>query len=266
MFLLANSFRKQEVLAPENFRPNIEYSRSAVLGEFFAGAFVLNLFARALRVGSQIIRKYESYPENQLVRELKFELTNRLDLADSELKSGALERIANAVIAAHYASSRPISEALRKLIKEEFRKPQCYTCGQALGWKNSAGLPIVSLDHVWPAAWGGDSVEDNLLPACSNCNSRRNDLIGWQWVSAQALVGDHESSSFLATMQRPYKNALHFRALIDYACSERATLKDAALLIGPVLEPRKIDARDTTDFFNLIAHDIKNHDPEWSRE
>ncbi|MET3653115.1 HNH endonuclease [Dyella japonica] len=267
LFLLASSFRRQDVLGPENFRPSIDYSRSVALSGFFAGAFLLNVFARSLRVGDEVVRRFGDSSETQLAREMRFELLSKLDLAESDLKDGAMGRIGDAVIAAVYASDRPISNGLRKLVKEEFPKPQCYACGKALGWRASAGLPVVSLDHVWPAAWGGDSVLENLLPACSDCNTSRNDLIGWQWVSAQALVGEHDSGSFLERLPRQYKNSIHLRAVVAYACSARVTLKDAAILIGPVLlEPQKIDERDTTDFFNLVAHDIDRYDPSWSRE
>jgi hypothetical protein len=267
LFLLADSFRRPDQVGSAAFRPDINYSRSSNLADYFASAYLLNMFARAIRVGEQVVHKLKNETQGRLVAEMKYELTNRLDLLESDFKQKALERIATAVISAVFSVHVDISSALRKTLKEEFPNPVCYLCGNQQGWRKSGPYPKATLDHIWPAAWGGDSVQDNLLPACSDCNTKRNDPVSWEWDAAHAVVGPHDPGGYLAKMPRPIKNSLHLRAVMSYASANRVTLRNAALFVGPVLvEPVKLDARDTTDYFNLHGHDVERFDPQWSRE
>lgn len=46
----------------------------------------------------------------------------------------------------------------------------CVYCGRKLTKETR------TLDHVWPRRWGGLSIPDNLVPSCSNCNSKKNSM------------------------------------------------------------------------------------------
>ena len=51
----------------------------------------------------------------------------------------------------------------------------CVYCGQ----------PAETLDHVIPKSKEGQTVEGNLVVACSGCNLRKGDKNVWEWYSQQ---------------------------------------------------------------------------------
>lgn len=51
----------------------------------------------------------------------------------------------------------------------------CHYCGRQVGAK------ALSLDHVVPLIRGGKSVRGNMVPACKDCNSRKQSLLPWEW-------------------------------------------------------------------------------------
>lgn len=78
----------------------------------------------------------------------------------------------------------PIMELLGTLYPEIFPF-------QSAGWRAGVTHPAVisrspAVDHVVPAAWGGSNEEENLVTACTPCNSVKSDMnldqIGWRVV------------------------------------------------------------------------------------
>lgn len=67
-------------------------------------------------------------------------------------------------------SRAPISAELRRTVTEQSR----YRCGYCLSAERIVGA-IMELDHLLPAALGGETVEDNLWLACSACNILKHD-------------------------------------------------------------------------------------------
>lgn len=53
---------------------------------------------------------------------------------------------------------------------------KCYYCGKTI--INSKKR---TLDHMYPRGWGGISIPNNLIPACSACNSRKGSLTRGQY-------------------------------------------------------------------------------------
>ncbi len=63
----------------------------------------------------------------------------------------------------------------------------CHYCGRHVGAK------ALSVDHVIPLIRGGRSVRGNMVPACKECNSRKQSLLPWEWeayVAGQERSGD----------------------------------------------------------------------------
>ena len=58
---------------------------------------------------------------------------------------------------------------------------QCYYCGCELTDKNR------TLDHMYPRAWGGISIPENLLPSCKNCNQDKMDMSYEQFMRYRRL-------------------------------------------------------------------------------
>lgn len=51
----------------------------------------------------------------------------------------------------------------------------CYYCGNKVAYKN------ITMDHLVPLARGGRSTKDNLVPACKNCNTKKQSMLPLEW-------------------------------------------------------------------------------------
>jgi len=64
----------------------------------------------------------------------------------------------------------------------------CHYCRRAVGSR------ALTLDHVVPMSRGGRSVRANLVPACKDCNTKKQSLLPWEWDGylAARVSGDPE--------------------------------------------------------------------------
>lgn len=51
----------------------------------------------------------------------------------------------------------------------------CWYCGKKLNKNN------ITLDHLYPHYLGGPTISNNLVPACSECNSKKGNLTEYQY-------------------------------------------------------------------------------------
>jgi 5-methylcytosine-specific restriction protein A len=51
----------------------------------------------------------------------------------------------------------------------------CHYCGRRVGAKT------LTMDHIVPLIRGGRSVRGNAVPACKDCNSKKQSLLPWEW-------------------------------------------------------------------------------------
>ena len=51
----------------------------------------------------------------------------------------------------------------------------CHYCGRRVGAR------ALTLDHLVPLIRGGRSVRGNMVPACKDCNSKKQSLLPWEW-------------------------------------------------------------------------------------
>ena len=51
----------------------------------------------------------------------------------------------------------------------------CHYCGRRVGPK------ALTADHVVPLIRGGKSARGNMVPACKDCNSKKQSLLPWEW-------------------------------------------------------------------------------------
>ena len=62
----------------------------------------------------------------------------------------------------------------------------CHYCGRQVGTR------ALTADHVVPLIRGGRSSRGNMVPACKDCNNRKQSLLVWEWedyLKAQGRVG-----------------------------------------------------------------------------
>jgi 5-methylcytosine-specific restriction endonuclease McrA len=63
---------------------------------------------------------------------------------------------------------------------------RCHYCRREVGAK------ALTLDHVVPLVRGGRSVRANMVPACKDCNSKKQSLLAWEW---QAYLDTRDRSA-----------------------------------------------------------------------
>jgi hypothetical protein len=167
------------------------------------------------------------------------------------------EKLARAVVKAEQESGRAISPACRKSVLDGKHKHTCYLCGRELNSKAGASSPeFLTLEHLWPNSMGGDSIEDNLLPACSRCQIDTQDALSWEWVNVQnVMLPASPSSDALNSINGRVRYARHYLEVLREATLEACTLKQAYLRIGPIKSPLTfIDTGLPVTFFNLQTH------------
>ena len=178
----------------------------------------------------------ESIPaESQHVRHLVTFTKRRMF---PSLSDEVASKIARAAIAATQASHRPISQAVRQNILEGRRLHSCFLCGDELDVDAPQKSPKhLTLEHLWPSSMGGDSVEENLLPACVECQKTTKDTLSWEWANVHNLVLPPEpSADALRSVTKRFKYAKHYFDALTLG-SRHHSLKEAFLQMGPVRDP-----------------------------
>src|SRR5207249_4601668 len=108
-----------------------------------------------------------------------------------------------------------------------------------------------------PHCFGGESEDENLLPACGKCNStRKRDFASWALVHIHSLsLGMNPSVNALKSVDGTLRFALQYHAARKLAEKRKWTLRAALLRLGPWTEdPRVLDETMAGDFFNLAIH------------
>ena len=67
--------------------------------------------------------------------------------------------------------------------KRRIASGDCHYCGRHVGGKR------LTLDHVIPLIRGGRSVRGNMVPACKDCNSKKQSRLPWEWEAYREGLG-----------------------------------------------------------------------------
>ena len=62
----------------------------------------------------------------------------------------------------------------------------CYYC------RRRVGIRLLGMDHVVPLGRGGRSIRGNVVPACKDCNTRKQSLLPVEWSDYLASLGRPE--------------------------------------------------------------------------
>jgi hypothetical protein len=156
------------------------------------------------------------------------------------------------------AALQPLANSTKNRLRDWAlrRHSHCYMCGVSLLFDVPDQISSYSCEHVWPQAYGGNGIIDNLLPACTSCNSKKKaHFATWTMPAVQSLIlGLSPESTRLQEIPGSYKFALHYRAAQSLALKKRLTLKEAFLKLGPWHDVRILDRSDVADIFNLANH------------
>jgi hypothetical protein len=134
--------------------------------------------------------------------------------------------------------------------------PRCYMCGTTLNFGVRNLIDSYTCEHIWPRGYGGNTIADNLLPACKSCNSNKKaNFATWVMPGIQSLVlGLAPSEERLQEIPGSCKFSIHYRVAQRLASRKRMSLKSAFLQIGPWENVRIRDIDDVVDIFNLENH------------
>lgn len=149
------------------------------------------------------------------------------------------KKIARAVVEAARVSNRPINQSCRTAVLGQRKRHTCYLCGRLLdplAVKGSADL--LTLEHLWATSMGGDSIEENLLPACRQCQDDTKDALSWEWQNIHNLVlPSSPSAEALDSVGRRVRYAKHYFEAMRSTEAEHLSLKEAFLRLGPMKSP-----------------------------
>jgi len=173
-----------------------------------------------------------------------------ISFADRSIKDFAYRAFKSALSARKNISKTTRAECFHEAVTIDGIK--CYSCGIVLSTRVHRSLSV-SLDHLWPRAYGGSSDAVNLLPVCETCNAVKADRITWDVfgvVNDYSLM-KHGQNALLLT-----KMALHRKAATKLAEDRLITLKEAFIHLGAYTELGELDPAGKDFFFDLRAHDL----------
>lgn len=263
LFLLLQNHQEWRVLAESLKDAQLRLGRRYDnLSSFFVGASVLHLQQRLLRLAHDV-RDQVSGRWQQAI-ELRARACDIIQLTPLEYSGDYAALIEEVLTSAEQMPKEPGLALKRTVIQNG--PPSCYSCGRLFGavYEDAPDGLKATADHIWPRALGGDTIEENLLPACQSCNSAKGHIAAWQMAWIQPVVfADVDEENGLKSLQREVKMALHVRAAMTYANNNGSTLRDALLAIGPREPPVRIDPDQGYDFFNLRVHDDVRTSVNW---
>lgn len=195
--------------------------------EFARLSATLEVFMRAIRSAGNTFTETPGAAPREFGRQLREET----DLPDVVTRNAffceALKHAGRVVVEA-----KGVSPAIGRSVLREGR--QCYLCGVDLvarrNQHNSA-----TLDHIWPLVLAGESLEENLLAACADCNCKKDHAATWVWGPVQSTYQVVPAGDSHPPSQIRLCLAL---ARLTWAASEGSrplTLKNAAQRIRPAI-------------------------------
>lgn len=149
------------------------------------------------------------------------------------------------------SARQPIRDSVRRTATGLARRvmPYCYLCGIEMDFEMD-GPQALTLDHVWPRAYGGNPDTENLLGACRSCNKAKCSEPSWAMYPIQSYVAGFEVQH-LENMPRVMRFAIQARAAKRLAQCEGLSLRDAYLRLGRPGRPVVLDEATAADLFNL---------------
>jgi hypothetical protein len=230
------------------------------LVELFNEIVVVNTACRMILAGRSLQR--ESAPRNsRALDDASYVSDLKIYLRDTYLIGfDTIDDLTRVVTRCVAASNEHISETQRKRYKKKAEKSRayCYMCGVELDYTEQDPVRKFTMEHVWPQSFGGNSIEQNLLPACASCNSnKKKNYASWAMVGVQSLMIGIGPTENELKLEGSYQFALHCYAARKLAERKNISLKMAYLRLDNWESPTVLNQADIGDFFNLSNHKTK---------
>ena len=215
----------------------------------------------AVHLAGRLVVAGASFAEAHSMSDPQFRQRYAEFIKDTTGESGErYERLYRLAEAATRASRQQVSHGQLKSFAAWARRnhAHCFMCNVDLDFRTRDDRASFTCEHIWPRMYGGDSILENFLPSCYDCNCRvKRDFATWAGVGVQSLIlGIRPSARSLEAVDNVYNYALHCRAAQRCASQYKLSLKEAFLRVGPwTPQIRVLRFDDTADFFNLANHD-----------
>lgn len=223
--------------------------RGRAIHEYAIAVNSLNLTARLIKKADRIIEIDDAaLHQGEFVKFLQ----QTLGLVNHE--DDVLDEIARQALYAAKIAKRSVSNATKRKVRNNKVEVECYLCGNMCVHKSEEQGTAIYYEHIWPRSYGGDSIEQNLLPSCFGCNDAKKDMILWQTGAIFSFVlKPNPSIEERKCIGRREKIARRMQDILQFANINNCTLKEAAIGIGPAKfeNLNAIDIDDAIDYFNL---------------
>lgn len=131
----------------------------------------------------------------------------------------------------------------------------CYLCGTTFA---TTGRSARTIEHIWPLSLGGETVGQNLVLACSDCNSKRGHMITWAYGPVHSTYYTYSSNS-PSTKSPPadLRLSLALAKLLKAAAPTRSrrnplTLKEAVQSVRPAIPNLDVQKDRPYVYFELL--------------
>ena len=198
-------------------------SRADEWVEAFQEMAVLQLSRRLIAAGAAIFSQYDRESEIIVEREIKDMILNTMTI-DYHYVNGIFVRLMPAI----FSSMKDITDGTYHRVRGHASREMafCYLCGVELNFGTKKANDSATVDHVWPKAYGGDPVDENLLVACFRCNNMKT-APSWAMYHIQSLVVGHIDK--IGELPKWTRLAIRTREARKTAVKEKISLREAFL-------------------------------------
>lgn len=152
------------------------------------------------------------------------------------LSQHLVAKIARALVAAEQAADKDIPPSVKKIVLANSKIVKCYLCDHSLDTAAKKGTrEFLTLEHLWPSSMGGNSTEENLLPACERCQQAKSNAISWEWFNVHNFILPYNpSDEAMKAVTWQTRIAMHYYKVMRICENEKISLKEGFLNQGPI--------------------------------
>lgn len=184
LVLYAEFGSNMRILSPTS--PDMDFLVSPVdFATFTSLAATSEVFLRCVRTAADLYRREPSAQSARFAQTTRRELDLRPRLFDNQKLGELLKHVGRIVVDRHRDKSLETSATRRE-------PNRCYLCDTQL---TKAGSAMRTIEHVWPISLGGETVEQNLVLACYDCNNKRGNMMTWAHGPVHSTYYTHSSSN-----------------------------------------------------------------------
>lgn len=223
--------------------------RSSDFSEYLIGIKTLNLLGRLVKKSQRVLEIDDATLHHG---EMVNYLQTHLELASEG--NDLLDKLARMSIDAAKNSGKPISNNTKRIVRNGLNEIPCYLCGTICRQNTTIDTERITYDHLWPASFGGDSIPENLLPACSICNNKKENMLLWHTGALFSFIlKPSPSEDEVKSIRRREKIARQVQNILINANQNNFSLKNSAIDLGPAnfQSIQFDDVEDAVDYFNF---------------